>query len=114
MSLACLLAAVAFRAGWYRRPARQYWAADVPWYVRNLAFALVPIGLFFAIGLGFVWTMNLAECSVFATAIAVVALFAQPLVALLWMRRPPESLKPKWLREAEATRKPPTQKLGRH
>jgi hypothetical protein len=107
LGVASLLAATAFRLGWYRRPARQYWDSDVPWFVRNLAFAFVPIGLFFAVGLSFLWTMNIPEGAVTATGLATIVLFVQPLVAVLWMRQPPEFLKPTWLKEAETVRKPP-------
>jgi hypothetical protein len=98
----------AFTTGRYRAPARHYWNPDVPWYIRNNPFAAFPFGAMFicAVGLGVVQYLP-ASYHVVAIGMLSVGLLGSFLLGISWMRRPPRSLKPYWLRSEESQRPAP-------
>lgn len=93
----------AFRRGRLRRMAQGYFDRTQPAYVRNLPFFLYPGGLLFGLSaivmtvapMGGMW----AEV---VTAVAVFGVMGSIVLTMVWVSRPPEFLKPQWLREREA------------
>lgn len=113
MGVLFLVGAWLFSSGVYRRPARQYWDDRYPWYIRNLPFALGPIGGFFLFGAALALVTQLGETwGALLGALVVLAVIGSFLLAVRWMRRPPHALKPQWLRAAELERPPPGDPSG--
>jgi hypothetical protein len=98
----------AFTTGRYRAPARYYWNVDLPWYIRNGPFAMFPVGVMFICGVGLLVVQYLpATLHVAAVGLLTVGFLGSFLVAVAWTRRPPQSLKPQWLRIQQDQRKAP-------
>jgi hypothetical protein len=113
MGLIALVGGWLFWKGIFRRPARQYWDERYPWYVRNLPFALGPIGGFFLFGSALALVTQLGQTwGALLGALVVLAVIGCLLLAIRWMRRPPRALKPEWLRAAELERPPPGDASG--
>jgi len=113
MGVAFLVGGWLFTTGRYRRPARQYWDDRYPWYIRNLPFALGPIGGFFLLGSALALVTQLGPTwGAVLGAVVVLAVLGCVLLAIRWARRPPRALKPQWLRTAELERLPPSDETG--
>jgi hypothetical protein len=94
--LVCLVHGYRVRAGKSRSFYPSY-RTDV-WY-RNGPFALLPFGLWLLAGSGAILASNEAVVGLFAMiGFVVLAL------SLVWLFRPAELIKPRWLREVEAGR----------
>jgi hypothetical protein len=99
-ALGGLYMAVQFRRGRMRNLARWHGRRDLPFYIRNLPFALLPYALVFA-----AWVALFAFVAAGWTWAGIVvgySSFAFFVVAVWWSLRPPRFLKPDWLRESEA------------
>jgi hypothetical protein len=99
-----VIGGILFRLGRLRRMARWYHRRDLPFYVRNLPFPLIPWGLMF---LASVALFALADAGLARAAIVVVYVWVGLFLVGLWFDiRPPLWLKPEWLRLEEEPRKP--------
>lgn len=105
-----------FRAGHLRGDARRYWDSSTPWYLRNLPFAGVPLGSS-ALFLVLTYLVSLAPLRVRFEMLAVLAgilgFLTTALVAVRWMSKPPEWMKPEWLRLKERSHPPPPARPAR-
>lgn len=105
--------AIGFRKGRLRRLAFAYWDATMPWYIRNAVFGFAPTGVVLlasaviglAVGAGSV-------TGAFVALPFMLSLGPLFLLVILWARRPPEFLKPEWLRDEEAARGAQPQATG--
>lgn len=112
-ALTSLWQGIRFRQGARPELARWYRDASHPWYIRNLAFVLLPVAATFGL-----WV---AAAVLFLTSHPVAALLSIGLVsitgiafflALLWGREPPRFLKPSWLLDEESRLGPPPPTTG--
>lgn len=107
---------IAFRGGRVRRLAFAYWDSTMPWYIRNVAFGLAPGGVVILVMLtaGLAASSNTLVGAGVSIALAI-ALGPMFLLVILWARRPPDFLKPDWLREEEGRRggQPPATGVAR-
>ena len=87
---------VLFRLGYLRKMARWYHKRHVPFYVRNLPFTLIPYGLLFLAWFGVIALAD-ADLEKAAGYLAVGSLLFF-LLGIAFSLRPPEFLKPQWLR----------------
>lgn len=96
---------LAFKAGRLRRSARWYFDRTQPAYVRNLPFIALPASLFFGAGALIIGLHQMEDAWADAVvAVAGLAAFTALVLALIWAHRPPEFLKPDWLRAEERPR----------
>jgi len=98
--------AVAVRAGRSRSFYLIYQTGAPPW-VRNRVFSLLPGGVALIAGTA---TVAFAHADMDAAAVAFMLMtWAAMIVLLVWLFRPPEFMKPRWLRDVErgATPEPP-------
>ena len=95
-------AALAFKAGRLRRGARWYFDRTQPAYVRNLPFIALPSSLLLGASALILGLHQLEDAWAEAVvAGAGLAAFTALVLALIWVQRPPEFLKPAWLRTEE-------------
>jgi hypothetical protein len=90
---------VQFRRGKLRNLARWYGRRDLPFYVRNLPFAVIPYALVFAAW--FALFALAATGRIWPGVLVGYGSFMLFVLALWWSLRPPEFLKPDWLRQTE-------------
>ena len=90
---------VAFRRGRARGMARWYTRRDLPFYVRNIAFGMIPYALVFGSWFA-LFALAHAGLDV-AAAIVGYGSFVFFAIGLWWTIRPPEFLKPDWMRANE-------------
>jgi hypothetical protein len=97
-----VLVGLAFRLGRGRSAARWYFDEESPWYIRNLIFGTLPFGGFFLFG----WAaaMLLQDGTLWVGWAVLSAGLVCALVAVLFMYRPPDMMKPRWLRDEEERR----------
>lgn len=94
-----------FRAGRLRYLARYYWAEKMPFYARNHPFAFGPFGLgAICMGVALVATTSSDGSRDALLSLTLPGFFGFLLLGLFWAWRPPEFLKPTWLRHEEARR----------
>jgi hypothetical protein len=99
-----LAAGVAIRLGTLRRWVVLYRDFRLPWFIRNGAFALLPLGLAFVSAM--IGTLALAHRD--QLGMVVLGVLAVPItvgglvVAILWVYEPSSTAKPAWLRANEA------------
>jgi hypothetical protein len=108
-----LFLAVAFRRGRFRKLANGYWDATYPWYIRNAVFMMAPGGIAFLLSVpaGFLFaTGRLLEGSIglLLSCGFIVGFW----IAVNWARRPPDFMKPDWLRAEELRRGPQPAAIG--
>lgn len=77
---------------WYRDP-------DMPWFLRNGAFGLVPFG----IAIISLMAAAMTSSNRGVAAVGVVVFLVAFVVGLVFMIRPPEWVKPPWARAARAS-----------
>jgi hypothetical protein len=93
---------LAFRLGRRRGAARWYFDEESPWYIRNFVFAVLPSSAFWIlVGAALIMFDRVPEWMAWST---VAAGSVCALVAFVVMYRPPEMMKPRWLRDEEARR----------
>lgn len=97
--------AIAFRRGRARRLAFAYWDATMPWYIRNAVFGFAPTGLVLLASAVIVLAVGAGSLTgAFVALPFMLSLGPLLLLVILWARRPPDFLKPEWLRREEAAR----------
>lgn len=82
------------KTGHWRAWAPRYFAEDLPSYLRNGAFALIPIGAMFLAGAGAAAVQPLA---VWAPLPFLIIILASGVTAVVFCLDPPDELKPDWL-----------------
>lgn len=107
-----LWAAIQFRRGALRQVAAWYWDPTYPWHMRNIGLAYLPGAMAIALLAAGSWLAPTAletrsPLLVFLGIGLGGAAFLMIIATLLVWRRPPEFLKPDWLRAEEARRGPP-------
>ncbi len=97
--------AIAFKRGRARRLAFAYWDPTIPWYIRNAVFGFAPTGVaaLAAAVIGLAGTTDTLT-GAFVALPFILSLGPVFLLVILWARRPPDFLKPDWLRAEEAVR----------
>ncbi len=116
LGIVALIMGVAIRLdrhGRYKSVSAQYYDHSWVWYVRNRAFGLIPAGIgFILIFISFALD-NSEEPQYAALGIAVGMLgLLSWLIAVRVTYKPPDWLKPRWLREEERAGR--RQKHARH
>jgi len=72
---------------------------DAPPWVRNRVFSLLPGGVALIVGTA---TVASADADLAAPAVAfMLVTWAAVIVLVVWLFRPPEMMKPRWLRDVE-------------
>ena len=101
-----VIAFVLFRVGRLQKWPRRYHAAvDAPRYVRNSAFALLPLSLAILFLFGSVAFAALPNSVAgYFILLSLAIALAWVVVAIRWTRDPPEFLKPAWMRAVESGR----------
>jgi hypothetical protein len=114
IGVAMVVAGLRFRQGQWRGAARDYWDGEKLLFDRNSVFALIPAGVFLvaAAGLALLGAgiaasdppdlLRLAAGSASASAMGAATVWGVRAI-----RRPPDWLKPEWLKLAEQVRPPP-------
>lgn len=107
-----LWGAIQVRRGAWRHVLAWYWDPTYPWYMRNAGLIYVPTGMACALLAAGGWLAPTAlESESPVLIFSVIGLgglaFLAIIATVLVWRRPPEFLKPDWLREEEARRGPP-------
>ncbi len=100
----CIVLGVVLRTGHFRRGLRNtYFNRELPTYQRNVPFAFVPGGLaFLLIGAALLLRGRVRPYDTDPVVTALVVLGILCLVTFFWwMFRPPQWIKPAWVREYE-------------
>lgn len=82
------------KTGHWRRWAPRYFAEDLPSYLRNGVFAMIPIGVVFLAGVTAAFVQPLA---VWAPLPFLLLAFGGAIAAVWFCLDPPDELKPDWL-----------------
>lgn len=101
-AVALLSSGSAFRAGYIRAVGTWYFRKDLPFYLRNFPFAALPSGagaalLFSVFPLGLIDALW-AEFLGLGLIMLVLVCF---ILAVAFMIRPPNALKPRWILDRE-------------
>ncbi len=93
------------REGRHRAHFDRYFDKSWPFYYRNRAFVLIPGGITFLLwGIGSVFAeVSDGQWLLVEAALVILGLLAVP-IAIVLQYRPPDWLKPAWLREEERRR----------
>jgi hypothetical protein len=89
------------KTGHWRAWAPRYFAEDLPSYLRNGVFALIPAGLWF---LAMAGAAAVAPFAVWAPLPFLVLLLASGIATIVFCLNPPDELKPDWLLAEERER----------
>ena len=98
----CICGGIAFTTGRWDGARRVYDNGNLPFFLRNVHFALIPYGLVFAMWIALFALAELGQDLVGA-AIGYGS-FLVAAIGIFFTARPPNFLKPPWLREREASR----------
>ena len=109
-----LVVGILVRSGRNRRWVAHYRNPQLPTYLRNGALVAWPSGVaFLTLGVGAALTLLGDSIWLFLAALTLMAVgFALVVVCLVWAYRPPNWLKPLWLRVEEEATGPPEQAGG--
>jgi hypothetical protein len=94
MGIAGVVFGVLAKIGHWRRWAPRYFAEDLPFYLRNAVFALIPIGVMFLAAAAAAAVQPLA---VWAPLPFIGLVLASGISAVVICLDPPDELKPDWL-----------------
>ena len=109
MGFLSVFAGLLVRTGKWRSWVRIYHNQYVPSYIRNSFLTLIPIGLTFILlvlgGLlmGFGLEQDHASLMIGGLVLLLVGVLGM-MMTLVWLYRPPNWLKPPWLRKEDDTR----------
>lgn len=97
-----IFAGVAFRNGRMRQVGSWYFRRELPFYARNFPFAALPsgVGAFLMFAIFPLAVVDVLWVEYLALSL-VPAVLACLMVSIAFMLRPPDGLKPRWIRERE-------------
>jgi hypothetical protein len=90
----CVARGVLAKTGHWRSWAPRYFAKDLPSYLRNGVFALIPAGIVFLAGAA---AAAVAPLAVWAPLPFLLLLLASGITTIVFCLNPPDELKPDWL-----------------
>jgi hypothetical protein len=90
---------IASTRGSFRRSEPWYRDPEMPWFLRNGGFALIPFGIAILALIAAAVTSDEKAVSAVCVVVFVVGLLG----GLVFMIRPPEWVKPDWVRREEST-----------
>lgn len=105
----CIVLALVVRAGASRTFYPMYRTNAPPW-VRNRVFSLLPGGIALIAGAG---AVAFARADLYAAGAALTAVtVVAGIVTMIWSFKPPEFMKPRWLRDLESGKAPEPPELA--